>query len=89
MPGSQLLLPQRANFGKREFSQPENERRQCSIPNLGQKKESLMSEATLLVRFLRFFVRALMCVQPAKRVQKAGVPLGCDSTDILLMSPNL
>ena len=48
-----------------------------------------MSEATLLVRFCRFCVRALMCVQPARPVQKAGVPLGRDSTDILLTSPNL
>ena len=48
-----------------------------------------MSEATLLVRLRRFRVRALMCVQPARPVQKAGVPLGRDSTDILLMSPNL
>ena len=48
-----------------------------------------MSEATLLVRFCRFCVRALMCVQPARPVQKAGVPLGRDSTDILLMSTNL
>ena len=43
---------------------------------LGQKKESLMSEATLLVRLRRLAVRAMMCVQPARRVHMAGVPLG-------------
>ena len=43
---------------------------------LGQKKESLMSDATLLVRLRRLAVRAMMCVQPASREQRAGVPLG-------------